>query len=115
MFKKLKSLFSKKEKEEEEDVLCGITLYKEKGGEIYVDVRMADESEETLEALSSILCMYSPSGFFQVSSVIKAQLENREELYGRIIEKVTGMVTFNQDDIDEEYTEKPCINPSDMI
>ena len=113
MFKKLKSLFSKEE--EEKDVLCSITLYKEKDGDIYIDARMADESEEALEALATILCMYSPSGFFQVSSVIKAHLENKEELYGKIIEKVAGMVTFNQDDIDEEYPEKPCINPSDMI
>ena len=71
MFKKLKSLFSKKD----DNVLCGITLYVEKDGQIYVDVRMIDESDETIESLATMLSMYTPSSFFQVSSIIKIQLE----------------------------------------
>jgi len=113
MFKKLKSLFSKKD----DNVLCGITLYVEKDGQIYVDVRMIDESDETIESLATMLSMYTPSSFFQVSSIIKIQLESagKEDLYIKIIEKAAGIITFDQEDIDEEYSEKPCINPTDMI
>jgi hypothetical protein len=61
--------------------------------------------------------MFSPKSFFQVSSIIRLQLESsdRLDLYVKIIEKSAGLVTFNQEDINKEYDEKPCINPSDMI
>lgn len=112
MFKKLKSFFSKKS-----SAIAGITIYVEEDGNIYVDVRIADESEKTIESLASTLSMYTPSAFFQVTSVIKNQLESagKQDLYLKIIEKTAGMITFDQEDIDEEYSEEPCINPSDMI
>jgi hypothetical protein len=112
MFKKLKGLFSKKS-----EVKAGITVYVEEDGQVYVDVRIVDDSEETVECLASLICMYSPSAFFQVTSVIKTQLESagKQDLYVKIIEKAAGMITFDQEDIDAQYAEEPCINPSDMI
>jgi len=112
MFKKIKNLFSKKS-----EVKAGITIFVEEDNQIYVDIRIADESEETIESLASLICMYSPSSFFQVTAVIKAQLESsgKQELYSKIIEKAAGMITFDQEDIDEQYSEKPCVNPSDML
>tara|TARA_Y100001972_G_scaffold85664_1_gene104824 strand:- start:1780 stop:2148 length:369 start_codon:yes stop_codon:yes gene_type:complete len=112
MFKKLKSLFSKKS-----EVKAGITVYVEDDGQVYVDVRIVDDSDETVECLASLICMYSPSAFFQVTSVIKTQLESagKQELYVKIIEKAAGMITFDQEDINAQYSEEPCINPSDMI
>ena len=112
MFKKLKGLFSKKS-----EVKAGITIYVDEDSQIYVDVKIIDDSEETIEYLASLICMYSPSAFFQVTSVIKTQLESagKQDLYVKIIEKAAGMITFDQEDIDAQYSEEPCINPSDMI
>jgi hypothetical protein len=117
MFKTLKNLFKRKEKNKEDFAFCGITLYVDNDGQTYVDIRMVDESEETIEHLASILCMFNPSSFFQVSSIVKNQLESegKDELYLTIIEKTAGMITFDQEDIDQEYEEKPCVNPSDVL
>ena len=116
MLKKLRNLFSRKNKDESEAV-CGIALYVEDDGQVFVYIRMSDESEQTIEFLASILSMFNPSSFFNVSKIIKKQLdeEGREDLYLEIIEKTAGMIKFTKEDIDSEYEEKPCINPSDVI
>ena len=41
--------------------------------------------------------MYSPSAFFQVTSVIKTQLESAgKQEHVKIIEKAAGMITFDK-------------------
>lgn len=115
MFKKLVNLFSKKNKKNE--TVCGIAIYVENNGQIYVDVRMTDETEQSIEYLASILSMFNASSFFDVTKIIKMQLdeEQKQDLYISIIEKAAGMIKFTKKDIDMEYNEKPCINPSDVL
>ena len=114
MLRKLKSFFRKKEN------ISGIHIYNKGDGKTYVDVNMSDETDESIDSLAKILSMFNPQSFFEVSLIIKMQLEqrNKEELYTSIIEKSSGYISFTQQDIDEqyeEYEEDPCINPSDML
>jgi predicted RND superfamily exporter protein len=115
MFKKLKNLFSKKKKS---DIISSITIYTDATLNIYIDAQMIDESEESIEHISSILTMFDASSFFKVSNVIREQCKksNNDELYAKIIENVVGKIgTANFLKDYKESSVKPCINPSEMI
>lgn len=117
MFKRIKNFFSKK-KEKELDLISAITIYTDSTLNIYIDAQMLDDSEESIEHISSILIMFNAANFFKVSSVIREQCKrnNNDELYARIIEKVVGkMGTENFLKDYKESSSEPCINPSDMI
>lgn len=115
MFKRIKKFFSKKE---ELEVVSAITLYTDDSGETFVDVNMKDDSDESIEHLSSILLMFDPSSFFQVSSVLKQQCKNNnnDELYARVIESIVNKAGPEVLLTDyKEGSDDLCINPSDMI
>jgi len=113
MFKKLKSFFRKKEV-----ITSGVTVYTDEYGETFVDIKMNDESEKSIEHLSSLLTMFDPANLIQVTSVLRHQckINKKDQLYadiiGKVIEKV-GIESFTQDN--KNTTDEPCINPSDMI
>ncbi len=112
MFKKLKKLFRK-----EQEIVSAITLYTDDSGETFVDVRMKDESQESIDHLASLMTMFDASNFFQVSAVLKDQCEtNNKELYGKVIESVitqVGTDKFTSDFV--QSSDNLCVNPSDMI
>ena len=112
MFKKLKSLLKK---EKENDVLSGLITYIEEDGQMYVDIRMSDYSEESLESLASLISMYNPSSMLEVLSIIKLQLEKegKLEIYNKLVEILTGVISLIESELETE--EQPCINPSDVI
>ncbi len=112
MFKKIKSLFTK---DEEKNVLSGLITYMEEDGQMYVDIRMSDYSEDSLESLASLISMYNPSSMLEVLSIIKLQLgkEGKIEVYNQLIEVLTGVISLVESEISTE--EEPCINPSDVI
>ena len=115
MFKKIKNLFNRKK---EVEVVSAITLYTDDSGETFVDVRMRDDSEESIEHISSILLMFDPSSFFQVSSVLKEQCKNNgnNELYVKIIESIVVKAGPEILLVDhKEGSDDLCINPSDML
>ena len=113
MFKKLKKLFRKKE-----IITSGITIYMDKDGETFVDIKMLDESERSIEHLSSLLTMFNPANLIQVTSVLRHQckISKKDQLYadiiGQVVEKI-GVENFTQDE--KDIPDEPCINPSDMI
>ena len=113
MFKKLKKLFRKKE-----IITSGITIYMDKDGETFVDIKMLDESERSIEHLSSLLTMFNPANMIQVTSVLRHQckINKKDQLYadiiGQVVEKI-GVENFTQDE--KDIPDEPCINPSDMI
>jgi len=121
MFRKIKSFFSKKQKQEEKEeiILSAITIYTNKEFDVMVDVQLHDDSEECVDHLSSILTMFNPTNFFKVSSVIREQCKknNEDELYTKIIAETVGKIGTSKflEDYSEEDKEKPCVNPSDMI
>lgn len=113
MFKKLKNLFKK-----DKPLVSAITLYTEESGETFVDVRMKDESQESIDHLASLMIMFDESSFFQVSAVLKDQCgtNDNQELYGKVIESVitqVGTDKFAADFI--KSSDHLCVNPSDMI
>tara|TARA_Y100000389_G_scaffold169424_1_gene175670 strand:+ start:81 stop:419 length:339 start_codon:yes stop_codon:yes gene_type:complete len=112
MFKKIKSLFTKSE---EKNVLSGLITYMEEDGNMYVDIRMSDYSEDSLESLVSLISMYNPSSMLEILSIIKIQLEKegKIELYNQLLELLTGVISLVESEISTE--EEPCINPSDVI
>ncbi len=112
MFKKIKSLFTK---DEEKNVLSGLITYMEEDGQMYVDIRMSDYSQDSLESLASLISMYNPSSMLEVLSIIKLQLEKegKIEVYNQLIEVLTGVISLVESEISTE--EEPCINPSDVI
>lgn len=112
MFKKIKSIFTK---DEEKNVLSGLITYMEEDGQMYVDIRMSDYSEDSLESLASLISMYNPSSMLEVLSIIKLQLEKegKIEVYNQLIELLTGVISLVESEISTE--EEPCINPSDVI
>jgi len=113
MFRKVKRLFKKNE---DNDVTCGLITYIEEDGQMYVDIRMSDYSEESLESLASLISMYNPSSMLEVLAIIKNQLEkdNKIEVYSKLLEIVTGILSLTELSL-EETKEEPCINPSDVI
>jgi hypothetical protein len=112
MFKKIKSIFTK---DKEKNVLSGLITYMEEDGQMYVDIRMSDYSEDSLESLASLISMYNPSSMLEVLSIIKLQLEKegKIEVYNQLIEVLTGVISLVESEISTE--EEPCINPSDVI
>lgn len=116
MFKKLKSYFSNKDNNEELDLLAGITVYSQKEGGIYFDLVMADDSEECVKSVAKMLAMYNLDSFLEVCGVLKKQLEDaeKEDLYVEIIEEVSGILSLSYPS-EEDSSDEPCINPSDMI
>ena len=116
MFKKLKSYFSNKDKDKESNLLAGITVYSEKGGEIYFDLAMTDDSEECVISVAKMLAKYNLDSFLEVYGVLKKQLEDaeKEDLYVEIIEEVSGILSVSYS-TEESLSDDPCINPSDMI
>tara|TARA_R100000027_G_C2200084_1_gene79675 strand:+ start:109 stop:450 length:342 start_codon:yes stop_codon:yes gene_type:complete len=113
MFKKIRSLFKKNE---DKDVVCGLITYIEEDGQMYVDIRMSDYSEESLESLASLISMYNPSSMIEVLSIIKNQLEKegKTEIYSKLLEIVTGVLSLAELSLGATE-EEPCINPSDVI
>jgi|14BtaG_2_1085337.scaffolds.fasta_scaffold02086_9 hypothetical protein len=116
MFKKLKSYFQKKDEDKESNLLAGITVYSEKGGEIYFDLAMTDDSDECVKSVAKMLAMYNLDSFLEVCGVLKKQLEDaeKEDLYVEIIEEVSGILSVSYS-TEEDLSDEPCINPSDMI
>lgn len=113
MFKRIKKLFRK-----EEEVVSAITLYTDESGETFVDLRIKDESQQSIEHLSSILLMFDPSSFFQVSAVLRQQCKNNnnDELYMKVIESVVSKAGPDKLLVDYKHEDDDlCINPSDMI
>tara|TARA_Y100000592_G_scaffold43387_1_gene68959 strand:- start:4233 stop:4574 length:342 start_codon:yes stop_codon:yes gene_type:complete len=113
MFKKLKKLFRK-----EQEIVSAITLYTDNSGETFVDVRMKDDSDESIDHLSSILLMFDASSFFQVSSVLKQQCKNNnnDELYVKVIQSIVAKAGPEKLLTDYKHEDDNlCINPSDMI
>jgi hypothetical protein len=113
MFKKLKNLFKK-----EKPLVSSITLYTEDSGETFVDVRIKDESQDSIDQLALLMSMFDASSFFQVSSVLKKQCmsSQNKELYGKVIESVISQSgTDKFIDNKEPYLDDLCINPSDML
>jgi len=116
MFKKLKSYFSNKNKDKESNLLAGITVYSEKEGGIYFDLAITDESEECVKSVAKMLAMYNLDSFLEVCGILKQQLEDagKEDLYVEIIEEVSGILSVSSS-LEENVSDEPCINPSDMI
>jgi hypothetical protein len=114
MFKKLKGYFSNKN--EESNILAGITVYSQKEGGIYFDLVMEDESDECVKSVAKMLAMYNLESFLEVCGVLKKQLEDseKEDLYVEIIEEVSGILSLAYP-AEENSQEEPCISPSDMI
>ena len=113
MFKRIKKLFRK-----EEEFVSAITLYTDESGETFVDLRIKDESQQSIEHLSSILLMFDPSSFFQVSAVLRQQCKNNnnDELYMKVIESVVSKAGPDKLLVDYKHEDDDlCINPSDMI
>ena len=112
MFRRIKSLFKK-----EKLLVSAITLYTEESGETFVDIKMKDDSDESIEHISSILLMFDPSSFFQVSSVLKQQCKNNnnDELYLKIIESVVTKAGPSALISVEKSSNNLCVNPSDML
>ena len=114
MFKRIKKFFSKKE---EVEVVSAITLYTDDSGETFVDVKMKDDSDESIEHLSSILLMFDQqllSSFFCFKTAV--QNNNNDELYARVIESIVNKAGPEVLLTDyKEGSDDLCINPSDMI
>lgn len=116
MLKKLKSFFSKKKDDKaEEKIYSSITLMKKEDGNTYLDVYMLDFSDESIESCANLIATYNPVYTIEVLAVIKSQLQEhgREDIYNEILEILAGIIS--NADIEEEFEEDPCINPSDVL
>lgn len=118
MFKKIKSLFRKKEETEElsaVDALAAITIYADLDGELFVDVQMKDEDDETIGSLVDILKFYNAASFVQINEVMKSKGDS--DLHMKIISSFVEQVgvDYFSETIKQKSNSRPCISPSDML
>jgi len=113
MFKRIKNFFSKRSKN---DSKSGISIHSNGSEEIYIDIMISDECEESIHQFSKILSMFNPTAFIEINNILKYQCKTNQEqeLYLKIIEH------FIQES-DESFlmsgkkSSEPCIEPDQML
>lgn len=119
MFKLIKNFLKNKEQESDDEQQAALLIHINSSGEIVVDVRINDESQESLQYLATILACLTGSAFqIQVLHIIRDQFfsSNKHELYSDLIIKIVELVGLEEFmESTEENSEGPCINPSDTL
>ncbi len=117
MFKKLKNIL--KREKQEDPITSSITMYSDESGELFVDVKMKDTSDQAIEHMIAILSMYSPAAFMEVNKVLKQQCKSNSEddLYVKIVSRFVETMgpEYFIDTIDQKTPDAPMISPSEIL
>jgi hypothetical protein len=116
MLKRIKNLFTKENKKP--SVVSAITIYTDETDEVFVDLKIKDESEISIEHFATLLSMFNSVAFIEVNNIVKYQCknDNKEEMYGKIVERFVekvGTGFFTNDP--NKKLDSPCIKPDEMI
>jgi hypothetical protein len=116
MLKRIKNLFTKENKKP--SVVSAITIYTDETDEVFVDLKIKDESEISIEHFATLLSMFNSVAFIEVNNIVKYQCknDNKEEMYGKIVERFVEKVGagFFTNDANKKL-DSPCIKPDEMI